>query len=213
MTRTEILDRYRHLRAISTQHHNAALAFVARPTILEHAKRLGLAAGKALIADNHETMTLLFDLNLYTAKEGRSRALDRYARAAKLAPGSDEAHMLDAMRHPNFSIWRLERKHEAAGLVVTDLLREREEWLVDENLERSAPNDAVFAARVCKPESFAMTCGVVVPLTSELIEKAMHSALAGKAEKPEQLALDPRFATALYRAAIDSGIMNHVAYE
>jgi hypothetical protein len=211
MTREEILDRYRDLRAISTRHHNAALAFVSRSTILEHAKRLGLAAGRTLVAENREAMTLLFDLNLYTAKEGRSRAVDRYARAAKPLPDSDEAHMLDAMRHPRFSVWRVERKHETAGLVVTDVLRETEEWLVDENLEQSVPNGAVFAARVCKPESFAMTCGVVVPLTSELIEQAMLDGLGRKTDKPEQLAQDPRFATALYRAAIDSGVMDRVA--
>lgn len=213
MTSDEILDRYRRLRAISTQHHNAALAFVSRPTILEHAKRLGLAAGKRLVADSVEAMTLVFDLALYNAKEDRSRAVDRYARATQLPPGSDEARMLDAMRHAHFSIWRIERPHETAGLVITDLLREREEWLVDENLQPSAPNDALFAARLCEPESFAMTCGAVVPLNSKLIEEAMLNGVARKTDVPDQPAQDPRFATALYRAAIDSGVIDRVAYE
>ena len=35
-----------------------------------------------------------------------------------------------------FSLWRVERRHEAVGLVVQDLLREDEAWLVDEALER-----------------------------------------------------------------------------
>jgi hypothetical protein len=77
MIREEILDHYRRLRAISTRHHSAALEFVSRQAILEHAKRLGLAMGRMLLAESEEEMTLAFDLALYTAKDGRSRALDR----------------------------------------------------------------------------------------------------------------------------------------
>jgi hypothetical protein len=107
-----------------------------------------------LVADSEEEMTLAFDLALYTAKDGRSRALDRYARAARPSPASDEARMLDAMRRARFSIWRIERRHETAGLIVADVLREAEVWLVDEKLEASAPPGMAFAGRVCEPEKF-----------------------------------------------------------
>jgi hypothetical protein len=81
MTRTEILDRYRHLRTISKHHHSAALELVSKPTLLEIARQIGLTQGRVLVAERAEEMTLAFDLAIYTAKEGRSRALDRYARA------------------------------------------------------------------------------------------------------------------------------------
>jgi hypothetical protein len=129
MTRDQILERYRHLREISTGHHSGALKFVPRQALLEHAKRLGLAIGGMLVAESEAEMTLVFDLALYTAKEGRSRALDRYARATPLPPGSDAARVLEAMRHARFSVWRINRRHETAGLIITDLLREAELWL------------------------------------------------------------------------------------
>ena len=75
MTRDQILERYRHLRAISTGHHSGALKFLSRQALLEHAKRLGLATGGMLVAESEAEMTLVFDLALYTAKERRSRAL------------------------------------------------------------------------------------------------------------------------------------------
>jgi len=81
MTRDQVLQRYRHLRAISTGYHSGALKFLSRQALLEHAKRLGLAAGGMLVAESEAEMTLVFDLALYTAQERRSRALDRYARA------------------------------------------------------------------------------------------------------------------------------------
>ena len=212
MTRKEILARYRHLRTISTHHHSAALKFVPQPAILEHAKRLGLARGQVLVFESEEEITLVFDLALYTAREGRSRALDRYARAVQVPPGSDEARMLDALRQARFSVWRIERRHETAGLVVIDVLREAEVWLMDEKLKASAPKGMMFAGRVCEPESFTMTCGVIVPVTRDLIDEVALDTLAWRRGDPGQVAQDPRFATAIYRAAIDNGIMEHVAY-
>ena len=213
MTREEILERYRQLRAISTRHHSAALELVSREAVLEHARRLGLAEGRMLVAESEEEMALVFDLALYTAKQGRSRALDRYARAARLPPGSDEALVLDAMRRARFSVWRIGPGHETAGFIVTDVLREAEDWLVDEHLEASAPEGMAFAGRLCTPGSFAMTCGVIVPVNRDLIEEVTLDALAWRRGDPEQVAQDPRFAIAIYRAALDSGLMDQVAYE
>src|SRR4051812_40048732 len=80
--REEILTRYRRLREISTRHHSEALRFIPRSTLLEQARRLGLTAGKMLVADSMDELTLAFDLCLYTAAPGRSRGIDRYARSA-----------------------------------------------------------------------------------------------------------------------------------
>jgi hypothetical protein len=213
MTREEILERYRHLRAISTHHQGAALKFLSRPAILEHAKRLGLGAGKGLLAESEEEMVLAFDLALYTATEGRSRPLDRYARAAQLVPGSDEACMLNALRDSRFSIWRFEQRHQTAGLIVTDVLREAKAWLIDEHLEASVPKRMAFAGRLAEPDDFAMTCGAVVPVDRDVIEEVTLDPLAWRRGDPERVAQDPRFAIAIYRAAIDSGTMAGIAYE
>jgi hypothetical protein len=50
--REEILTRYRRLREISTRHHSEALRSIPRSTLLEQARRLGLTAGKMLVADS-----------------------------------------------------------------------------------------------------------------------------------------------------------------
>jgi hypothetical protein len=122
--------------------------------------------------------------------------------------------MLDAMRHARFSVWRINRRHETAGLIITDVLREAEVWLMDEQLEASAPEDLSFAGRICKPaRCFAMSCGVVVPVYRELIEEVALDMLAWRRGDPERVAQDPRFAIAIYRAAIDSGIMSNVTDE
>ena len=62
MGRTEILTRYRHLRAISTHHHNEALRFVPDSALMEQARRLGLTVGKMLVAESLDEVTLAYDL-------------------------------------------------------------------------------------------------------------------------------------------------------
>jgi len=115
------------------------------------------------------------------------------------------------MRHARFSVWRINQRHETAGLIITDVLREAEVWLVDEQLEASAPEGLCFAGLICEPDHFAMSCGVVVPVYRELLEEITLDMLAWRRGDPESVAEDPRFAIAIYRAAIESGILNNVA--
>ena len=120
-----------------------------------------------------DDLNLAFDLAIHTAPKDRSRAIDRYARAARLAPESDEALVLEAMRRARFSIISFERRHAVAGLIVKDLFRGVDVWLVDEGLESSLSEGAALATRLYHPEGFAMTAGVLVPLDIELIEDAI----------------------------------------
>ena len=114
-------------------------------------------------------MTLPEDLAIYLPRPGRSHPLDRYARVARFAPGSDEAIVLAAMRRARFSLWRVERRHPTTGLILRDLLRGGETWLVDEAMEKNAPPGVEMAARLLQPESFAMTARIIVPLLPDLM--------------------------------------------
>src|SRR3954453_6987717 len=210
--REGILTRYRRLREISTRLHSEALRFVPRSVLLEQARRLGLTAGKMLGADSMDELTLAFDLCLYTAAPGRSRGIDRYARSAGVAPGSDEERMLQAMGQARFSVFRVERPHETAVLLVRDLMREEGLWLVDEKLERTAPMGLMLAMRVSRPETFAMTCGVMVPTNAVLIDEVLEEVQGRVRGEPAAIANDRRFATAIYRIAGMSGIMDQIGF-
>src|SRR5262245_8066163 len=116
--RNAVLARYRQLREISKRHHHDILKLISGDAMLQQARRLGLAHGRRLILDDMEEMSYVFDLAIYTAPPRRSRAIDRYA---QLPPGSDEALMLEAMRAARFAILIVGRRHDAAGVIATDL--------------------------------------------------------------------------------------------
>lgn len=213
LSRAEVLTRYRHLREISKQHHSAALDFLSKDAIISQARRIGLAQGKTLVLDSMDDLNLAFDLAIHTAPKDRSRAIDRYARAARLAPESDELLVLEAMQRARFSIISIVRRHPIAGLIVKDLFRGGEVWLVDEGLESSLPDGAALATRIYSPEGFAMTAGVLVPLDIELIENAVADTPQLLRKRPDEVIDDRRFAEAIYRVALASGLMEQVAYQ
>jgi hypothetical protein len=210
VSRAEVLARYRRLREISKQHHSDAMEFLSKDAILRHGRRIGLAYGKTFVLDSMEELTLAFDLAIHTAPAGRSRAIDRYARAAQLAPGSDEALVLEAMRQAHFAIICVERRHLAAGVIVKDVMRGSEHWLVDEGIEISLSEGAMIGTRFFTPDEFAMTAGVVVPLDRELIEDALNDVPQLYAKTPATAVDDRRFAEAIYRVALAEGVMEQV---
>ena len=121
--------------------------------------------------------------------------------------------MLEAMRRARFSIIGILRRHDVAGLIVEDLFRGGEFWLVDEGLESSLPDGVALATRLYTLDGFAMTAGVLVPLDIELIEDAIADTPQLLRNRREELIDDRRFAEAIYRVALASGLMEQVAYQ
>ena len=219
MTRSEILSRYRCLRQISKQQHEAVLDLIAADVLLDWARRLELTVGKTVVLENDNEMTLPEDLAIDLPRRGHSHPLERYARLARFTPGSDEAIVLAAMRQARFSLWRIERPHPTTGLILRDLLRGEEIWLVDEAMERNAPPGVAMAARLLQPESFAMTARIIVPVLPdlmprpELMDEGLTRAPALKRLQGDGLARDPRFTIGIYRAAVATGAMERVRFK
>jgi len=211
-SREEALARYRQLREIGKRHHSVVLDYLSTDAVLQQARRLGLASGRTILAESEDELTLAFDLAIHAASTGRSRAIDRYARSAALPLGSDEAVMLEAMRKAQFAIMAVEKRHPVAGLIVTDMFRKADLWLMDEGLERSLPEGEMFATRYFKPADFATTAGVCIPLDLDLLElAAMAVPQLGRLPLVKALE-DRRFAEAIYRVAITGGVMEGVEY-
>lgn len=212
MTREEKISRYRQLRAIAKQHQNAAIKFVGRATMLDYGRRLGIVYGSTFVCDSPDELTFVFDLALYTSREGRSRGIDRYARTVNAAPGSDTAVMLKAAQDARFVMWRVEGRHETAGLTIWDIAKEKTFWLMDEGFEATAPVGSVFAGRLKAVDDFVMTCGATVPLDEHTLAEAFENTPNWSARSRAAVVEDPRFAIAVFRAVLRSGIAEKIEF-
>jgi hypothetical protein len=213
-SREAVLARYRTLREISRRINGELTKLVSGDAILREARKLGLGHGKTLVLDDMEELNYVFDLAIHTATPSRSRTIDRYARSARLAAGSDEAVMLNAMQASRFSVLLIDGRHEVAGLIASDLLQKAEKiWLVDVGLESSMPEGAVLATRLYIPGPFAMTAGANVPCDLTLLEDALYELPSRLCDAPlEALSRDRRFAAAVYRIALSKGLTHRVTY-
>jgi hypothetical protein len=120
--------------------------------------------------------------------------------------------MLEAMRQARFAILSVRRRHPSVGLIVSDLFRNVELWMVDEGLEASLCPGAAYATRYFAPGNFVMTAGVGMPVHRGLLNSAVESAPQLLRKSHVEAIEDRRFAEAVYRAAIADGVMAGVAY-
>jgi hypothetical protein len=212
-SRNQVLARYRQFREIGKRHHHKILEFLSADALLHQARRLRLAHGKTLLLEHMDELYYAYDLAIYTAPAGRMRAIDRYARSARFAAGSDEAVVLAAMRASCFSILAIERRHEAAGLIATDVVRGTEVWLVDVGLESSLEEGELIATRLYTAERFSMTAGINVLLDFDMLEDILAELPRRLCEGDLRSVLDDRrFAEATYRVALADGIMDRIRY-
>jgi hypothetical protein len=211
--RAEIIDRYRKFRAISRRHNSGAMKCLSTEALIEQARRLGIMRGRTLILNSEDELTLVNDLALYARQGGRKRPLDRYASSQRLSPDSDDARVLDAMLVARFALIRVERRHPEAGLIVSDLTRGDEFWLVDEGMEATAPAGFEMATRVYAPEDFHMAAGVFIPLDGLLVISALQQRPLLLRMGLDEAVEDRRFAEAIYREAIRAGVTERVRFQ
>jgi hypothetical protein len=90
------------------------------------------------------------------------------------------------------------------------MLRDEEMWLVEESLTDSAEPGLTFAARLCRPAAFAMTCGVVVPSRRRTGGGHLFGNMTFMRRTDQtQLANDPRLVAAIGRSALNARIVDH----
>jgi hypothetical protein len=118
------------------------------------------------------------------------------------------------LRAARFAILIIGPRHDATGVIATDLLRRTRVWLVDIGLEASLEEGAMMATRLYTPEQFSMTAGVNVPFDLALIED-LYDALPRRLGETRLTDLidDRRFAETIYRVALADGIMDRVTYQ
>lgn len=211
MTRDETLERYRQYRKACTAIQTAAFRCVPSVVLTDTAKRLGLWDGKRIIAESDDDLVLVYDLAVHTARRGRSRAIDRYAKSHADLTGADGI-VLAALRDARFSLFRVVGGHPETGLMVEDVMRGGETWLVDVNLEATATPGAVLAMRLARPDAFAIGCGTALPIDDETLDELLDYLTDDGDDDLSAVADHPLFAESVYRLALETGLTDLVGY-
>jgi hypothetical protein len=210
--REDLLTLYRGYRQAIQLHLNAALKCVSAAAVKDAARRIGLLSNNTIVADHFSEMTLAFDLAVFGQKPGRSRAIDRYARANRFPDGSVEAVTLAAMQTNMFRVVRVNERHQTAGIIVEDIANKETLWLMDEGLDATSVEGTVLAARFICIETFHTTIGAIVPVEQDLFEDALYSLAARRGKLDLSSLNDPRLPETIYATAISHGALEYMHY-
>jgi hypothetical protein len=210
LTKEDVRERYRRWREINERLTASALKGASKHAVLEWFKRLGLLSSGIIRADTEAEIVLAMDLALYSAWMGQTPVIERYRKTFAASPGSEEAAVLDGMCNTRFCMLHVKGKHREAGLLVKDLLTNEDLWLMDESLERTVGDLPGIAARLIPTGDFMMTTGALVPLSESILMSILLKYRDLMEGTHPQLGTNARFATAVYRSAIDAGAMRSV---
>jgi hypothetical protein len=169
--REALIARSKMLHALGGQHFRAVMPFLSSARAQCHAKRFSRLRSEAW-SKSDALASFVIDLAAWTADEGRSTAVQRYARQEPAPQASDEAAVLAGMQMSVISFWTVQEAHPVAGWIVRDLLNEGTVWVVDEALEGhiaqgARPNFLTRLFRAWQGE-FWMTCGTVATVPEAL---------------------------------------------
>ena len=211
--RQETLERYRHLRAISISHHSEIMKHLPKKSFLTWGKRIGLIKGKkTLVASSFPEMCLINDLAIYSARMSNTTAVEKHRRRAEFREDSDEAIVLNSMCQSRFAFVMVMRRHPVAGLIVGDLLRKEEIWLMDEWLEETIPDGSAFTSRLFKPAEFYMTTGAAIPLDEGVVEEIAAVCKNMNPDTTTNERKNFRFIESVYKSAIRNGLMQNIDF-
>jgi hypothetical protein len=214
---------------------SAAAQRIPLASLATQARALSLWDGKRVVPGDETQLALVMDLGVLAPLGPNQRAIDRQAKAAPPAAGTDEAAVLAALQEARFGLFRHAGRDAAGGVRLEPLTGEPPAWLMDAYFEATGVPDSVIGLRLVRFDGFALSCGFILPVSAELLEILLQDRNPSRARvRPRQtpgpddpalaalfaepaavaklatLGRDPLLAPKCYRAAIDLGLLGPV---
>ena len=217
--KTRLLERYRHLRAMSRELHNGLLDSVPRDVFAECSEKLGFLIDDTLVFESEDESAVLMDYCLYDGWSGDHNAITRFLAQQPYPSDSDEMLLLKAMSRARYSLYQVESVVEGLGVNVLDLLRGDSFLVIDEALSRTAAEGIIMAARIITLPDFSMSTGATLPIDAETLA-AIRDLLESGPLKDGQV--DYRrlsrqegavMSSIIIRCALARGASSHISYE
>jgi hypothetical protein len=167
------VSQYISLRRIQVRLNSILMGRLAKPTVVDAAKRLDLWHGGELVLGGENVMDVLVDFCLYDCYPGGKNAIARYRAGVDVAPGSEEALVVDAMVQATpLSVFRVKRRERGVGVEVQDLLTDETFFVMDQGLGQTARRGLCLVAHLIRFPTFGwnMTTGATLALDETIAE-------------------------------------------
>ena len=207
--RSTLVERYRQLRKISTDHQTVLAKRAIEDTAADNAVRIGLVKDTGQVSSmDFGDLAPALDIALFSKGADGTSLADRYLEEIGDRLKGDHLTVVEAMADARFSVFELIERHPVAGVVLLDLSTGEEVWLMDQGFEASVPPGYLLALRLIQPAEFHMTTGVVVSMNDEATWEAANRRHPLKSTDDLLVISDrDRLAEAVYAAAVETGAL------
>jgi hypothetical protein len=207
--RSILVERYLHLRKISTYHQTVLARRTVENTAADIAVRIGLVRDAGMVPSmDLRDLAPALDIALFSKEADGTSLADRYLKEVGGRLKRDHLAVVEAMADARFSVFQLIERHPVAGVVVLDLSTGEEVWLMDQGFEASVPSGYLLALRLIQPAEFHMSTGVVVSMNDEATWETANRRHPLKSTDDLLVISDrDRLAEAVYAAAVETGAL------
>lgn len=165
------VEDYTRVRELCNRLFNQVFQDIARTSLPDAAKALGLAPKGKIPKLPQNLFALLADFGIYDHYLGGSNALQRFLKRTPPPTGPLELEVVDAVTHPRFSLYTYVRKLEDNTHLMFDVLHQETCVLFDTALGNTPmPPSVMLAARALPIRGMLMTGGGVMVMPTALIE-------------------------------------------
>ena len=212
---------YKQLREEGKKLNQRVTRLLSRQAVTECAKKLRMLKKGVLAFEEQMMMDVLMDYCIYNHRyrHGGQNTARIFADEARPSPGSLDHTLIQAMLGAWYSVFGVVEVIEDRGVILLDLLSEREIPLIDRGLGSTAVRYLMLAGRILPMPGFCMTAGAFLPLDPELM-KSEGFALIERVRRSRHIdehgrlapGLEAAFAASMIRLALRSQNAGKVAY-
>lgn len=182
------LQRYKKWREIGKKLNHQIMEQIPEDAILQAADDLRLRKkNRGICFDSEIDTHFLMDRVIHDIPVSGKRAIELYRVQNTKTLTSDERKLLDALADSRYSLFIVQRIEEDQGLHLTDAFSNKEIFLVDTHLSRTAVKGNLLAARAVSLDGLTFTAGCACPFQGEYLPQLKDNFLRLFEKKRHQM--------------------------
>ena len=214
-THANLVPIYLQLRKVGMKLGHKLVMSLEKDVLEEGGSKLGMVQNGVLVFNSEDESSVLMDYCIYNVYRGGRNAVRMMLEDAPPS-NPDELALLKAQMGAYYSIFRVEDVEPGVGVTLRDLLRAQSLFMTNVGMGNSMREGFGLAGRVIPLDGYFMSGGAMLPFDARAAKRFQPKLDRWHNGKTDFARLRPaeeaELAAQVIRAALDSGMGEHIVY-
>jgi hypothetical protein len=169
------IEHYKQLREFAIPFKHKLLEQLPTSAIKECAKKLGILKHNTLVFGCEDEVSVLMDYCLFQFRINKVNLISRYLLISPPEQDSTEMELLEAMQKTYYSLLIVKEAFKNKGVLVFDLLNEKDIFLIDLGFSNTADVGMMIASHIIPTGQFYRTSGAMLPIPASLLKDEIEA--------------------------------------